>query len=110
DRIPKGMPRKFYDDCKAHGWVKVDGKTMVFDDDKIMADPALHDMVLEFYGKPWEILLKKLSALRTSGGQPVRMLALITYTGRLGSQTYHPDFYKEVAMKYGVPFMDLGPI
>jgi hypothetical protein len=75
-----------------------------------MADPALHDMVLEFYGKPWEVLLKKLSAQRTSGGQPVRLLVLLTYTGRLGSQTYHPDLYKEVAVKYGIPFYDLGPV
>jgi hypothetical protein len=110
DRIPSGLPKKFYEYCKAHGFVKIDGKKFVFDDDKIMSDPQLHDWVLEFYGRPWAVLQKKLSGMKTSEGKPVRLLVLLTYTGRMGSQLYHPDFYQEVATKYGIPFYDLGPI
>jgi hypothetical protein len=108
ERIPDGLPRKFYDYCKAHNLVKVDGRNLVFDD-SVMSDPQIHDLILEFYGKPWEVLQRKLSEMKTSSGKPVRLLVLFGYSGRLGSNYYDREFYEEVAKKYNIPFLDLAP-
>ncbi len=109
ERIPEGLPRKFYDYCKAHDLVKVDGRNLVFDE-SVMTNPETRQWVLDFYGKPWDVLNRKLSAMKTSGGKPVRLLVLFTYTGREGSQKYQPDFYEEVAKKYNIPFFDMDPV
>jgi lysophospholipase L1-like esterase len=47
--------------------------------------------------------------MRTSSGKPVRLLILFGYSGRLGSDFYQQEFYKEVARKYDIPYMDLVP-
>ncbi|HEY5037685.1 MAG TPA: hypothetical protein VIJ93_01280, partial [bacterium] len=85
------------------------GRNLVFDD-SVMSNPELHDWILEFYGKPWEVLNRKLSAMKTSDGKPVRLMILFTYTGRQGSQSYKSDFYEEVARKYNIPYLDINHI
>lgn len=107
-RIPDGLPRKFYDYCKEHNWVKLAGRKLVFDD-KVLTDPKLHDMILEFWGKPWDVLNRKLSAMKTSFGKPAKMLVLFTYTGVQSGEDYKPDLFKEVAGKYNIPYYDLIP-
>lgn len=109
ERIPNGLPRKFYDFCKAHDLVKIDGRNFKFDDSKILSDPALHDMVLDFYGKPLDVLNRELSSTKTSGGKPVRLLVLFTYTGREWNQQHDSDLWIEAAKKFNFPFLDLNP-
>jgi hypothetical protein len=108
ERIPEGLPRKFYDYCKAHNLVKLMGRNLVFDD-SVSTDPKLQDMILEFWGKPWEVLQRKLNAMTTSFGKPARMLVLLTYTGPQSGAWYRTDFYKQVAGKFNIPYFDLNP-
>jgi hypothetical protein len=108
ERIPDGLPRRFYEYCKKHGYVKIEGNNFVWDD-AINSDPQLHDMILEFWGKPWQVLNRKLSSMRTSSGNPVRLLVLFGYQHPLSPDIYKPEFYKEVARKYKIPFYDLNP-
>jgi hypothetical protein len=109
ERIPDGLPRKFYDYCKERNWVSVQGNYLRWDEHSILADPKLHDMVLEFLAKPWQVLNQKLSEVRTSGGKPVKLLILFSYTGWLSEDTYRTDMWKEVAEKDKVPYYDLNP-
>jgi hypothetical protein len=109
ERIPDGLPRRFYDYCKEHNYVRIKGNNFEFSDDAINSDPKLHDMVLEFWGKPWDVLNRKLSNMKTSSGKPMRLLILFGYMGTLPADVYHPEFYKEVARKYKIPFFDLNP-
>jgi len=111
ERIPDGLPRKFYDYCKAHNLVTVKGNYLDFSytSHAILADPKLHDMLLEFRGRPWKVLNEKLSSMRTSGGKPVKLLLVFGYTGMLSEDVYKPDMWKEVAEKYNIPYVDLNP-
>jgi hypothetical protein len=109
ERIPDGLPRKFYEYCKAHNWVWTNGKNLHFDEQQIMTDPKSRDMLLELWGKPWDTLNRKLSNMRTSSGKPVKLLILFGYGGTISPETYKPEMYKEVARKYNIPFFDLNP-
>ncbi len=109
ERIPDGLPRQFYDYCKEHHWVVVNGNNLSFNDAAIAADPKAHDMSLEFWGKPWDLLNRKFSSMRTSGGQPVKLLILLGYEGTHTPDNYSPDLFKEVARKYHIPILDLIP-
>ncbi len=108
ERIPDGLPRKFYDYCKEHNMVKVEGRNLIFDN-SVLTDPKLQDMIMEFWGKPWVVLNQKLSAMKTSFGKPVKMLLLFTYTGPQSGSWYKPDFYKQIAQKFNIPYFDLNP-
>jgi hypothetical protein len=81
ERIPNGTPEKFYDFCRAHDLVKIDGNIFNFDE-KLFTYPELHDSLVEMYGKPLDVLNQKLLGMKTSSGQPVRLLLCTTYTGR----------------------------
>jgi hypothetical protein len=109
ERIQEGLPRKFYDYCKANGLVKIEGNKFIWADDKIKADPKLHDMVLEFWGKPWDVLNRKISRTKTSRGTTPKLLILLGYFGPQSAEHYIPDFYKEVAEKYGISYCDMNP-
>lgn len=108
ERIPDGLPRKFYDYCKKHDLVKIQGKDFVWENE-VYTDPNLHDMILEFWGKPWEVLDRKLSNIKTSGGKPVRLLILFGYEGQASGEDYHPEMFKEVADRFKIPYFDLNP-
>jgi hypothetical protein len=108
ERIPDGLPRKFYDYCKAHNLVTVQGNKLDWSAD-VYTDPNLHDMMLEFWGKPWEVLKRKLSNIRTSSGKPVELLILFACAGPQSTANCKSDLLKEVALKYGIRFFDLDP-
>jgi hypothetical protein len=117
DRIRDGLTRKFYDFCKANGLVEIRGNNIYFQDsiitdEKWNTNKQLHDWVLDFYGKPLDVLNRKLSDMRTSGGKPVRLLALFTYTGRsqgCGGPQFERALWVEAAQKYKFPYLDLYP-
>lgn len=108
ERIPDGLPRKFYDYCKAHNYVKIEGNNFVWDS-ALYRDPKLQDMLMEFWGKPWEVLQRKLSAMRTSGGKPVKLLILFGNTAPMSPDLGRPELYRQVAEKFKIPYYDMNP-
>ena len=108
ERIPKGAPQSFYNFCKAHDLVKIDGNVFNFDE-KLFNYPELHDALVEMYGKPLDVLNQKLSAIKTSSGQPVRLLLCSTHEG-VGNLLY-PDnsqIWMDAAKKYNFPILDIN--
>ena len=104
---PSGTPRKFYDFCKAHGWVHVRGNGLDFDAD-VLSNPEVRDSLIELYGKPLEMLNRKLSGMKTSTGQPVRLLLCNTYTGRSWDKQIDMSIWPEAAKKFNFPIWDLN--
>ncbi len=104
-RIPPGAPRKFYDLCKAKHFVHVQGNNFVFDDG-LFSDPEIHELLLEMYGKPLDLLNQKLSAMKNSAGQPVRLLLWSTHTGLARPVAEDPQIWADLAKKFHIPFLD----
>ena len=107
ERIPDGIPRKFYDICKAHNLVTIDGNNIGFDLG-VFSCPELHESLVELYGRPLDRLNRKLSGMKTSKGQPVRLLLCYTFTERLWDSINDVPIWREAAKKFNFPIMDLG--
>jgi hypothetical protein len=107
ERIPKGTPKAFYDYCKAHDMVRVEKSKLDFDV-KLFADPGIRDMLLELYGKPLDVLNKKLSTMRTSGGEPVKLVLCTLFTGRSWEKHFDIPVWVDAAKKFGLPLLDLN--
>jgi hypothetical protein len=108
ERIPNGMPRNFYDFCKAHNLVRIDGNVFNFDE-SLLSYPELHDSLVKMYGRPLDVLNQKLLAIKTSSGQPVRLLLCSTHEG-VGNLLY-PDnsqIWMDAAKKYNFPILDIN--
>lgn len=105
DRIPPGEGREFYELCRKGKYVKIEGHNFVFDE-KLYEDPALHDVLVRMYGKPLAILKSQLDALKTSTGQPVRLLLCSTHTGAFRPNLEDPGIWTDVAKRYQIPFLD----
>jgi len=103
-RIPSGAPRKFYDLCKAKHLVHVEGNNFVFDN-ALFSDPDIHEPLVEMYGKPLDLLNQKLSTIKNSSGQPVRLLLWSTHTG-IDALVEDPRIWADLAQKYKIPFLD----
>jgi hypothetical protein len=88
--------------------VKIDGNNFYFDE-SLFSYPELHDSLVEMYGKPLDILNQKLSSMKTSSGQRVRLLLCSTHEG-VGNLQY-PDnsqLWADAAKKYNFPILDLN--
>jgi hypothetical protein len=88
--------------------VTIKGNDFIWDS-RVYSDPNLHDMAIEFWGKPWEVLNRKLSNIRTSDGKPVKFLILFGYEGPVSGEAYHLELFKEVADRYKIPYFDMNP-
>jgi len=108
ERIPDGSPRKFYDFCKAHKLVQMNGRNFDFDP-SVVTYPELHDMILDFYGKPLSVLNRKLLNIKTSGGQSPKLLVIYTYTEWGWVQHHDTDIWIEASKKFNLPYLDLNP-
>ncbi|HTC20809.1 MAG TPA: hypothetical protein VK859_08175 [bacterium] len=104
-RIPDGAPREFYDLCKARHFVYIKGNNFVFNDG-LFSDPEIHGPLVEMYGKPLGLLNQKLSAMKTSTGQPVKLLLWSTRTGLSRPNGEDPRIWADAAKKFQVPFLD----
>jgi len=109
ERIPNGMPRNFYNFCKAHNLVRIEGNVFNFDE-SLLSHPELHDALVEMYGKPLDVLNQKLLAMKTSSGQPVRVLLCTTHT----TQPYwgnleDPQIWADAAKKYNFRLLETNP-
>ncbi len=78
-------------------------------DPSVRRNPDLHDMMLEFYGKSYDVLNRKLSAMRTSDGNTPKLMLVYTFTERGWIQHYDTDLWIEASKKYGIPYLDLNP-
>lgn len=110
DRISPGLPRKFFDYCQAHQLVKIEGNKFAWDVG-IYKDPQAQDMLQEFWGKPWDILNRKLSNMRTSGGKPVKLAVLLGVQGPQSQENSRPSpqALLEIGEKFHIPCYNLNP-
>jgi hypothetical protein len=106
-RIPNGDPRRFYEMCKERHYVRIKGNNFVFDE-KLFQDPALHDLLENLYIKPLDLLNHKLAAMRTSTGQPVRVVLFSTHTGLMRPNLEDPSIWADAAKKFHVPILDVN--
>jgi hypothetical protein len=81
-RIPAGEAREFYNLCKSKHLVTTKDNNFIFDD-SLFLNPEFHDVLVRIYGKPLDLLKKKIDLIKTSGGQPVKLLLCTTHTGIL---------------------------
>ncbi len=77
-------------------------------DASVLSNPEVHDWLIELYGKPLDMLNRKLSGMKTSNGQPVRLLLCNTYTGRSWDKQIDMAIWPEVAKKFNFPIWDLN--
>jgi hypothetical protein len=105
-RIPPGDLQRFYNQCQALHAVTLKGNDILFDP-SLWKAPELHDELVQMYGKPLDLLHKKLSTLKTSAGDPVRLLVVSTQTGYFHAGSAESKIWNDVTEKYQVPFLDL---
>jgi hypothetical protein len=109
-KIPDGDPRNFYEICKDRKLVTDNGKYFFFEP-KLFAVPELHDLLVRLYGKPLELLDKKLANCKTSSGKPVQLLLCTAHTGlyKLNPDTLEdPKIWADASQKLGVSYLDLN--
>ena len=91
--------------------MKVNGNNLYFDA-KLFEEPALHDLLVQLYGKPLSILNQKLSAMRTPSGTPVRLVICSTHTRPYKTlyldTTEDPKIWAYVTKNLGIPYLDLN--
>jgi hypothetical protein len=104
-RIPDGEAREFYDLCKKENLVSVEENNFVFDA-SLFHKPEFHDVLVRMYGKPIDILNRELSQIKTSSGQPVRLVLCTTNTGVLRPNPEDPKIWEDVCHRYGIYYMD----
>jgi hypothetical protein len=107
ERIPAGEARRFYDLCKAKNLVQIDGNNFVFNE-ALYREPELHDPLVQLYGKPLDILNRKVSQMKTSSGAPVRFLFCSTHTGIFRPNLEDPQIWVDAVQRYHIPFLDLN--
>ena len=107
ERIPQDEPRHFYDLSKAKNLVTITGNNFVFDE-KVFLDPELHDSLVHLYGKPLEILNQKISAMKTSAGQPVRLLICSMHSWFFKPNLEDPKIWVDVTRNLHVPLLDMN--
>jgi hypothetical protein len=108
-RIPDGEAREFYELCKKEHLIKMqenDKENNFLFDDSLFSKPEFHDVLVRMYGKPLDLLNRKLAGIKTSGGKPVRLLLCTTYTGVLRPNPEDPKIWEDVCKRYGVSYMD----
>jgi hypothetical protein len=87
--------------------VRIDGNNFNFDQN-LVSYPELHDSLVDLYGRPLDVLNRKLSSMKTSSGQPVRLLLCLTFTGYywLKNKEEYP-LWVDAAKKYNFPILNL---
>jgi hypothetical protein len=107
ERIRGSLSRKFLNICNDLKLVKIDKGNFIFDQN-LFLKPELHDLLVEMYGKPLDILSKKLSTIKTSGGEQVRLLLCSTHSYVFKPNLEDPKIWVDVAKKYNLPFLNLN--
>ena len=106
-RIPEGEPKDFYNLCKSRHWVHQVDNNLVFDDNLILK-PETHEVLTRLYGKPLELLNRRLSAMKTSSGEPVRFLFCFSPTGYFEPSSVEGEFWRDLTQRFTIPFLDLS--
>jgi len=106
ERIAKGEPSRFYGLCKSKKLVKIKGNNFIFNK-SLFADPQLFDSLVQLYGKPLDMLNRKLLKMRTSAGKPVRLLICYTHTGAFAPDPEEGGIWQGVGLQFHFPFINL---
>jgi hypothetical protein len=109
-RIPEGEPGRFFELCKSKKLVTLNGNNFSFSPG-VFLDPELQDSLIQLYGKPFDLLNRKLSCMKTSSGKPVRLVICSAHTGPLNSSSDSPEdpkIWADLCKKYKISFMDLN--
>jgi hypothetical protein len=106
-RIPDGEPKLFYELCKTRNLVQIIGNNLVFDQ-KLFLDPGLHEALVQLYGKPVDILNRKLSDMKTSSGKHVRLLICSIHAGVFKPTLEDPQIWADVTKRLHIPFLDMN--
>ncbi len=104
-RIPEGLAREFYDLAKKENLVTVQENNFLFND-SLFSKPEFHDVLVRMYGAPINLLNQELSQMRTSSGQPVRLVLCTTHTGVVRPNPEDPSIWADVCKRYGIYHMD----
>jgi hypothetical protein len=108
-RIPEGEAREFYELCKKEHLIKArennKENNFIFDD-SLFSKPEFHDLLVRMYGKPIHLLNQELQQIKTSTGQPVRLVLCTTHTGVLRPNPEDPKIWDDVCARYGVNHLD----
>jgi hypothetical protein len=108
-RIPEGEAREFYELCKKEHLIKArennKENNFIFDD-SLFSKPEFHDLLVRMYGKPINLLNQELQQIKTSSGQPVRLVLCTTHTGVLRPNPEDPKIWDDVCARYGVNHLD----
>ncbi len=110
ERIPDGETRQFFEKCKSKDLVHIDSRNMVFDE-KVLADPDLHAMVVDLYEKPLAILSERLSTLKSSSKKPISLVLCTAHTGPYREDlvdSEEPKIWAEVTKRVNVSYLDLN--
>ena len=110
ERIPDGEPRQIYEICKQRKLVTLgsDGN-LKFDlnSDILARNLDLQQDLIHLCGKPMDVLNRKLKGMKTSAGEPVRMLLCYSPTGNYKPFADHAEFWKSVSQTYDIPYLNL---
>lgn len=106
-RIPDGAPRRFYEYCKAHHLVKIEGQNFVFDQ-KLFLEPELRGTLVELYAKPLELLRQKLEKIKTPSGDPVKVMVVATHSYLLKPNLEPTDIWTDICKKSQVSLLDVN--
>jgi hypothetical protein len=109
ERIPDGETRRFYEICKTRHLVEIKGRNFVFDQ-SVFSVPELHDFLVDMYGKPLDVLNRKLSGMKTSSGKPVRLLLCNVHTGYRKMNLEDPKIWADAARRFHVSYLNLHDV
>lgn len=109
ERVPEGPARRFYEKCKSGGWVKEEGVNLVFDEAAVLKASSLRPELVELYGRPIQLLSRRLGRLKTTSGKPVRWVVVTTHSGYSELWPEETDIWKAVCEQNGISFLDVNP-
>jgi hypothetical protein len=107
ERIPEGEPRRFYELCKARHLVKIEGRNFIFDP-AVFSTPELRDSLVQMFGKPLDILNRKLSGTKTTAGKPVGLLLCSLHTGLFLSSLEDQTIWADAARRFHFLYLNLN--
>jgi len=110
-KIPGGKPKAYFEYLKSKNLAQVSasGQILLEGFDRVLEDEKAREMVVDLFTPSIRAFTRKLSSLRTSGGQPVqyRMFFLPIRNKGNSSHRVYSAFWKRIANGADFPFQDL---
>ncbi len=113
ERLPKGAPRRLFEECLKTKLVSVESDTKIqFDTfSKLIhsGDPEIINNLKEMMGLPIKALNEKLNHLKTSNGTAPKLCFCYSPTAAVYFVPEHELFWKQVCSNIGLEMLDLAP-